>query len=61
MRRSLKRLKVVIEGIFLVLLICVGINVFVDRQSKILDNVDITWDEVSPKPGQEIQFAKEKP
>jgi len=25
-----------------------------------LDNVDITWDEVSPKPGQNIPFKGDK-
>ena len=50
----------VLGVVTLVLLIGTGINACDDKMSRQLDNDDITWDEVSPKPGQNIPFKGDK-
>ena len=50
----------VLGVIFLILLLGAGMNACEDRLSKQLDDVDLTWDELSPKPTQQVPFAKEK-
>ncbi|MBE3040287.1 MAG: hypothetical protein IMZ62_15935 [Chloroflexi bacterium] len=46
--------------VFLVLLIGVAMLIVDERASKSLDNVDITWDELDPKPVQNIPFKEMK-
>jgi len=45
--------------ILLVLLIAVVIIIIDERASRSLDNVDLTWDELDPKPIQQVPFSKD--
>jgi hypothetical protein len=38
----------------LVLLVCVTLIIIDERASKSLENVDLTWDELDPKPVQNV-------
>lgn len=46
--------------VLLVLLLAFSMLIVDERASKSLENVDLTWDELSPKPTQQVPFAREK-
>jgi hypothetical protein len=46
--------------IFLILLLGVAMLIVDERASRSLENVDLTWDELDPKPTQQVPYAKEK-